>query len=143
MSLVYWEIIRDQPLNPLNPSSSMPPFQHASMQSFIFFSFFKHIKREKFNIIIHIIWCHYLLRNYPCYHIASVTRPIAPHRAPSRPIAPHRNTRQPCHPLQPAPMHSFILYRSSNTSNERNSHHKCSHYLLRIHTCYELSYRLW
>jgi hypothetical protein len=39
--------------NPIATPSSITPFQHALMHSFILLSFFKHLKREKFNINNH------------------------------------------------------------------------------------------
>jgi hypothetical protein len=44
-------------LQPINPSS-MSSFQHAPIHTFILFSFFKHIKREKIianNYIIYAV----------------------------------------------------------------------------------------
>jgi hypothetical protein len=110
-------------LQPINPSS-MSSFQHAPIHTFILFSFFKHIKREKIianNYIIYAVIIYWETTHVMIYHscirtIAYHRIPIATHRNPSQPIATHRNPSQPiANPssmtlFQHAPMHSFILF---------------------------------
>ena len=63
---------------------------------------------------------------------ATHRKPIAPHRDTSRHIATHRNTRQPCHPLQHAPMHSFILLSFFKHIKREKFNHKYFQYIYAI-----------
>jgi hypothetical protein len=123
-----------------NNPSSMSYFQHMLMHSFIFFSFFKHIKREKLNInndIIYDVIIYWKITHVITSHrsrdtaqpIASVTRHRATHRishaTPRKPIASVTRHRARINPssmssFQHGSICSFIFFHYLNLSNERN-----------------------
>ena len=108
-------------------SQSQQPIIHVILSTYahaffhLFFILQTHQTREIKHKYSHHIWCHYLLKNHPCYHIASVTRHRATHRIS------HATPRNPNAISHATPRHRDTSHQSRDTSHQSHDTSHQSH----------------